>query len=203
MPDLTEASSKDQPTQSHDSTKTDLQDKKFSYVFNWFDQNGDGFVTQEDIEKMSHLFSLLAEENDQKNKDAMNQGFMNWWNLLLDAREDKMSEKIAKQEFIRIMHAVVIAPNNFEKAVGNIVDGLLGALDRDGSGTLSQDEYVGMYKALGIPPSTSSEAFKRLDRNGDGQISREEFNQALSEYYLSADPNAPGNWLLGPVDVFH
>ena len=100
------------------------------------------------------------------------------------------------------MHTVVIALNNFEKAIGHIVNGLLGALDRDGSGTLSQDEYVGMYEALGIPPSTSSEGFKRLDRNGSGQISHEEFNQALSEFYLSADPNAPGNWLLGPVDVF-
>jgi Ca2+-binding EF-hand superfamily protein len=197
-----EASSNDKSVQRGASTRTDLQDKKFSYVFNWFDQNGDGSITLEDIEKMSNMFSVLAEETDEKNKNAMIQGFMNWWHLLLNDRKDKTSEKIEKQEFIRIMHAVVIAPKDFEKAVGSIVDGLLGALDRDGSGTLSQDEYVGMYKALGIPPSTSSEAFRRLDRNSDGQISRAEFNQALLEYYLSADPDAPGNWLLGPVDVF-
>jgi len=72
-----------------DSPKTDLQDKKFSYVFNWFDQNKDGFVTQDDVEKMSHMFSRLALENDQKNKEAMHQGFTFWWKLLLDAREDK------------------------------------------------------------------------------------------------------------------
>ncbi|KAK5723120.1 hypothetical protein LTR17_013990 [Elasticomyces elasticus] len=184
-----------------ESGSTDLQDKKFNYVFTWFDQNGDGFVTQDDIEKMSKLFTALADDSDEKNKSAMHKGFMNWWHLLLDARADKASEQIGKEEFNCIMHAVVIAPKNFEIAVGNIVDGLLGALDRDGNGSLSQEEYVGMYNKLGIPPTTSGEAFKRLDRNGSGEISREEFNQALFEYYLSADPNAPGNWLLGPMDV--
>lgn len=180
---------------------TDLQDKKFNYVFTWFDQNGDGVITQNDMEQMIKLFDALADESDQKNKDAMRKGFMNWWNLLLEARKDKANEQIGKEEFIRIMHAVVIAPENFEIAVGYIVDGLLGALDKDGSGTLSQEEYVGMYNSLGIPPTTSGEAFKRLDRDGSGEISREEFNKALFEYYLSADPNAPGNWLLGPMDI--
>ncbi|WP_232536843.1 EF-hand domain-containing protein [Cystobacter fuscus] len=180
---------------------TDLQAKKFNYVFKWFDQNGDGWITRDDIEKMVKLFTPLADEKDQKNKSAMDKGFMNWWNLLLEARENKASEKIGKQEFIRIMDAVVIAPKNFEIAVGNIVDGLLGALDRDGNGSLSKEEYVGMYDALGIPPTTSTEAFRRLDRDSDGEISRAEFHQALFEYYLSADPNAPGNWLLGPMDV--
>jgi Ca2+-binding EF-hand superfamily protein len=180
-----------------------LQDQKFSYVFNWFDQNRDGFVTKEDIDKMCHAFSLLAADSDQKHKDAINLGFTTWWDLLLDAREDKTNEKISKQEFIRIMHTVIIAPQNFDKAVGSIVDGLLGALDRDGSGTLSQSEYMSMYTALGIPESTSGDAFKRLDRNSDGQISHEEFTQAINEYYLSADPNAPGNFLLGPVEIFH
>jgi len=189
-----------QPIQGGASTRSDLQDQKFTYVFNWFDQNGDELITQDDIDKVSNLVSALG--GDQKNKDAMNQGIQNWWNLLLDAREDKTGEKITKQEFIRIMYGVVIVPDNFKKAIGSIVDGLLGALDRDGSGTLSQDEYVEIYKTVGIPPSTASEGFKRLDRNGNGQISYEELDQAFSEFYLSADPNAPGNWLLGPVNIF-
>jgi len=99
------------------------------------------------------------------------------------------------------MYSVIIAPENFEKAIGSIITGVLGALDKDGSGTLSQDEYVELYKKLGLPSNMASEGFKRVDRNGSGQISFEELSQAFSEFYLSADPNAPGNWLLGPVNV--
>ena len=60
-----------------------------------------------------------------------------------------------------------------------------------------------MYDALGIPPETSGEAFTRLDRNGSGEISNAEFRQALFEYYLSADENAPGSWLLGAPVASH
>lgn len=81
------------------------------------------------MEKMFTLFTALSDEIDQKNKDLMHRSFMNCWNLLLEAREDKASEKIGNPEFVRIMHGVVIAPKNFEIAVGNIVDGLLGAFD--------------------------------------------------------------------------
>jgi hypothetical protein len=55
-----------------------------------------------------------------------------------------------------------------------------------------------MYDGLGIDPTYSSEAFRRLDRDGDGELSHEEFRAAIVEFYLSDDENAPGNWLLGP-----
>jgi Ca2+-binding EF-hand superfamily protein len=180
---------------------TDLQAKKFNYVFTWFDQNGDGWLTQDDFEKIAGLFTAMAAEDDQKNKDAMKKAFMHWWNLLLKAGDGTPGEKIGKEEFLRIMKSSVIAPENFENAVGGIADGLIGALDRDGNGSLSRDEYVRMYDALGVPPATSTEAFKRLDRDGSGELSYAEFRQAIVEFYLSADPNAPGNWLLGAMDA--
>lgn len=98
------------------------------------------------------------------------------------------------------MRAVVTAPENFQIAVRRVVKGMMGALDRDGNGSLSEEEYLRMYTTFGLAPDTCAEAFKRLDRNGNGQISLDEFNQALDEFYLGGDPNAPGNWLLGPMD---
>jgi Ca2+-binding EF-hand superfamily protein len=177
---------------------TDLQDKKFHYVFRWFDQNADGYLTQDDMENVTKLFHSMAEESDEKNKELLKNAFMNWWKLLYEARKDKASEKIDEEEFIRIMHDVVIAPGNFEVVIVYMVDGLIGVLDLDHNGSLSLEEYLGMYKALGLPSTTASEAFKKLDLDGNGEISHEEFNTALHEYYLSNDPKAPGNWLLGP-----
>ena len=179
----------------------ELQIKKFNYVFTWFDQNGDGWLTRDDFEKIAGLFTALADENDQKNKSAMKKAFMHWWDLLLASGEGTPGEKIGNQEFIRIMSSSIIAPENFENAVGGIADGLIGALDRDRNGSLSREEYVRMYDALGVPPTTSTEAFKRLDRDGSGALSYAEFRQAIVEFYLSVDPNAPGNWLLGSMDA--
>ena len=180
----------------------DLQAKKFSFVFTWFDQNGDGWLTRDDFEKMAGMFTALAAEDDEKSKTAMKKAFMHWWGLLLEAGDATSGEKIGQQEFIRIMGSSVIAPENFENAVGRIADGMIGALDRDGSGSLAQEEFVRMYDVVGVPPSTSTEWFKRLDRDSSGELSYAEFRQAIVEFYLSSDPNAPGNYLLGSMDAF-
>jgi Ca2+-binding EF-hand superfamily protein len=39
--------------------------------------------------------------------------------------------------------------------------------------------------------------FKRLDLNGDGNISLQEFTNACEQFYTSDDENAVGNWLFG------
>lgn len=173
------------------------QVRKFALVFDWFDRTGDGWLTREDFEQMAKMFKALADEDDEANQTKMEQAFMHWWDVLLQAGDGEPKDKIGKQQFIGIMHSSVIEPETFEKAIGGIADGLMAALDRDGSGTLSREEYVAMYDKIGIPPETSGEAFGRLDRDGSGELSYAEFKQAIFEYYLSSDPDAPGNWLLG------
>jgi Ca2+-binding EF-hand superfamily protein len=178
------------------------QTRKFGRVFDWFDQTGDGWLTRGDFEQMAEMFKALAEEDDEANKTAMEKAFMFWWETLLEAGDGEPADKIGKQQFIGIMYSSVIEPETFENAIGGIADGLIAALDTEGNGALSQEEYVRMYEALGIPPETSAEAFRRLDRDGSGEISNAEFRQALFEYYLSDDENAPGSWLLGePVPI--
>ncbi|MFI9000530.1 hypothetical protein [Streptomyces sp. NPDC053541] len=41
------------------------------------------------------------------------------------------------------------------------------------------------------------EAFRHLDRDGDGTLTRAEVRTAVIEYFTSPDPNAPGNWYFG------
>lgn len=180
---------------------TDLQARKFGFVFTWFDQNGDGWLTQDDFEKMAVMFTALADENDEKHRTAMKEAFVHWWGVLLEAGDGASGAKIGQQEFIRIMSSSVIAPENFERAVGRIADGMIGALDRDGNGSLSLGEFVRMYDVVGVPSATSAAWFKRLDRDSSGELSYAEFRQAIVEFYLSSDPNAPGNYLLGSTDA--
>jgi Ca2+-binding EF-hand superfamily protein len=146
---------------------------------------------------MAEMFKALAVEDDEASKTAMEKAFMFWWDTLLEAGDGEPADKIGRQQFIGIMYSSVIEPETFENAIGAIADGLIAALDTDETGGLSKEECVRMYDALGIPPETSGEAFRRLDRNGNGEISNAEFRQALFEYYLSADESAPGSWLLG------
>jgi hypothetical protein len=80
-----------------------------------------------------------------------------------------------------------------------IADAVMKAADTNVDGVLSQAEYVAMYGVLGVAPEQSAPAFARLDIDGDGVVSHEEYRTAIVDFYLSTDPDAPGNYLLGPV----
>ncbi|MEV0678685.1 EF-hand domain-containing protein [Actinosynnema sp. NPDC050436] len=175
----------------------DITDRKFSILFDWFDHTGDGRLTRADFDQMAQVFAAVAPEDDQENRTALREAFTGWWDVLRDAGAADPEERVSRQAFIDAMRTAVTRPENFERLIMNIVNALMRALDTDGSGTLSADEYVRMYDALGISPETSASAFRRLDRNGSGSIDHDEFRAAIGEFYLSADPDAPGNWLLG------
>jgi Ca2+-binding EF-hand superfamily protein len=176
-----------------------VKSQKFSSLFGWFDQGGDGKLSHDDFQAMIGLFTRLVPAGDHANEAGIRNAFEEWWQLLLKHGDSDGDGQVSQQEFITVMEANVTAPEHFERAVLAIIDSLMKALDTNGNGVLSRDEYVRMYSALGVPPHHSGEAFNKLDRDGDGVISQEEFRMAISEFYLSADPNAPGNWLIGPI----
>ncbi len=178
----------------------DVKAQKFSTLFRWFDRNGDGQLTRDDFQQMAEMFTGLVREDDEENAAAMRAAFEAWWQVLLTHGDRDGSGQISPQEFITVMEADVTDPRHFEEAVLAIVDALMRALDTNQDGVLSQAEYVRMYDVLGIPPVHSEAAFRLLDQDGDGSLSHAEFRTAITEFYLSDDPKAPGNWLLGPID---
>ncbi|MFI6044042.1 EF-hand domain-containing protein [Nocardia sp. NPDC051321] len=167
--------------------------QKFNTVFDWFDQGGDGYLSESDFQQMAALFTALPGGDAPENAKALNGAFDRWWSLLLAGGDSDGDGKLDRQEFIDVMESSVTAPENFETAVLSIADAFMRIVDTNGDGTLTFNEYVQMYDGLGIDPAHSSEAFRRLDRDGDGALGYAEFRTAIVEYYLSDDENAPGN----------
>ncbi|MEV6756573.1 EF-hand domain-containing protein [Streptomyces sp. NPDC051214] len=174
----------------------DSTERKFTSLFTWFDRTGDGYLTRNDFQQIGEVFAAVAP--DESNKNALRDAFMLWWDVMGEAGALDTQGRIGRQQFITAMRSHVAADaKTVERLVMPIIDALMRALDTDKSGMLTADEYVRMYDALGIDPSTSGAAFQRLDRNGSGTITHDEFRTAIEEFYLSTDTEAPGNWLLG------
>ncbi|MEV0616436.1 hypothetical protein AB0I81_24180 [Nonomuraea sp. NPDC050404] len=177
----------------------DLIERKNSLLFAWMDHTGRGWLTREDYEHMSDRLAALGRPEERRNQAAVREDFMRWWPMLQEAGAVDAEGRVGRAEFLACMRANVAEPKPFiEGVVLPLADRLLKTLDTDRSGMLSYEEYVRLYEGLNVPSDTSGPAFHRLDRDGDGAISHAEWCTAIEEFFLSGDPEAPGNWLLGP-----
>ncbi|MGW6686867.1 hypothetical protein [Streptomyces sp. NPDC054961] len=78
----------------------------------------------------------------------------------------------------------------------------LALTDVDDDGLIGLDEYLRLSQAIGgVPAQRMEEAFRRLDRDGDGGGTWDpaEIDAAVVGFFTSEDPNAPGQLALRPV----
>src|SRR5262249_15869667 len=71
-------------------------------------------------------------------------------------------------------------------------------MDADGDGVADEEEFIQlMTTAARLTEDESEAAYARLDPAGVGRFTREQFRQAVREFFFSDDPEAPGNLLFG------
>ena len=72
-------------------------------------------------------------------------------------------------------------------------------IDKDGS--ISVEEYKVMYKIHGIgDDSLAAEIFAKLDFDRDGKIRKNDYLNLVADFYLSNNPQAPGNLFFGAYE---
>jgi Ca2+-binding EF-hand superfamily protein len=86
----------------------------------------------------------------------------------------------------------------FKRVIEPIARLNLSLCDVDGDGNLDEAEFVTLLKLFNASSvAEASEIFRVLDTSGDGYVSLSEILDALCDFYVSEDPDAPGNSLFG------
>ena len=81
--------------------------------------------------------------------------------------------------------------------VDGVAHQVIDAVDDDGDGALTLNNWRSFYTAFQITDTSPDEVFKRLDLNGDGKLTRDEALTTVRHFFYSEDQAAPGNWFLG------
>ncbi|WP_030611933.1 EF-hand domain-containing protein [Streptomyces sclerotialus] len=181
---------------------SEFLDKKLSRRFETYDLDDNGVVERTDFvraaERMAQEFGHAPASPEIR---TLKERLGAVWNSLAEAADKDRDGRLTESEFKNAFHTKVIADDEgFRTLYEPFIQAAMDIADTDKDGRLGLDEHVRWYKALmGIPEEHSTAAFRKLDRNEDGYVTREEILAAVREYYFSEDPDAPGNSLLGPV----
>jgi Ca2+-binding EF-hand superfamily protein len=181
-----------------------LQRQKSHHYFDLIDHDGDGYIEANDFEVQA---DRLADERalSGEDRDALRDQMQGWWHQLCATADVNDDDRISRSEWEDFWNAIQAS---IEEGTDSETDQMIESLeqsgrvtfqtiDASGSGEITEAEYADWLTAWGA--AGSDEAFATLDRDDSGTLSEEDLIEATKEFYLSDDPDAPGNLLYGTM----
>ncbi|MEV0647389.1 EF-hand domain-containing protein [Phytomonospora sp. NPDC050363] len=169
---------------------TAVLDRKYQKLFTNYDSDGDGFIARAELEESSSRLSReLGEEGSPKARRHV-AATTRYWDLI--AQQIGTPERIRADQWVSAARQIARTPE-FARVITELIDATHDLCDADGDGEISLEEFRAAHRASGASDADAAKAFKRMDTNGDGRISRSETAKAAHEYFTSEDPKAAGN----------
>lgn len=179
---------------------TDLQKRKLTRFFNVWDANGDGVITTDDPEQVAqNLAELRGLKPGSPEHEGFCSGFMLYQNDFLQAVDVDESGSVTLEEWLAYHEEMLQDEERFKGTALMVSELMFQLMDRNEDGKITLEEYRSWMRAFRIgEQEITEEVFQKLDLNEDGTLSKEEVLQLTREFFHSDDPEARGNWALGP-----
>lgn len=182
-----------------------LQEYKLTHYFNVYDKDRDGFITKDEFLHMAYGLAELRgrDMSDPRVRDTV-ADLENWWQGLRQMADANRDDRVSRQEWLAFWTAVSDAIGEEAMTGAKTTLGLLkgsvnviyAALDADANQLVTLPEFQQWATAMRLE-GDSAAIFARLDANGDGVMTLGEATQMIQEFFLSNDPEAPGNHFFG------
>jgi Ca2+-binding EF-hand superfamily protein len=178
---------------------SEFQKRKLTVMFHHHDMDDDGFLGKADYEQFAKRFGEIQDyPPGSPQYEAFYAQNMAAWEHVRQVADKDGDDRVSLEEFLESYDVTLSDEKLYDQLLTQYAQSMLALWDRDGDGRLSGVEFVALGGCYGVGEGAAREAFRHLDRDGNGYITTEEFMKNVKEFYLSDDPDAPGNWLVGP-----
>ena len=172
----------------------DLQALKFEREFRNIDTDHDGLIEETDVDAVVQNwcidFGFAPGSPEWKRINSW--GHLMWRNLVGTVDPDGY-KFVSLQEWI----ASHRQPGFIEKVAIPFAEMAVDLADTDDDGRLSLQDWVTGQRSTGQTEEEIVEAFRYIDTDEDGYVTKHECYEAIRQFYLSTDPDDAGNKIAG------
>jgi Ca2+-binding EF-hand superfamily protein len=179
---------------------SDLQEQKATHYFDLIDEDGNGIIEVSDFALRAQRLAEARGVTQEERRQALRDLVMRWWDHVSTIADFDGDARVTLPEwkaYWRSIQRGVEKDDDTLHTLRRAARGTLRAVDCTGTGRITEREYADWLAAWGAPES--KEAFRQLDRGDKGFLTEQDLIVAVQEFYLSDDPEAPGNALYGPI----
>lgn len=200
---------------------TELQKRKLKKLFDLYDIDGSGVITEADFQIMAESqANIQGYKSGSFESNIISSQFRTLWQNMQKEMDVNNDGEISLEEFLEYKAKQLNFKESYrplwleqqsgsktsqsyeksyeEDVILKLTNLIFERLDVDGNGEISREEYEQGFLAGLSNSNLSEDIFSKLDINGDGHLSQEEVLQHVRDFFYSNDPEAPGNWILGP-----
>ncbi|KAL1454181.1 hypothetical protein WDU94_010461 [Cyamophila willieti] len=168
--------------------------RKMRTIHRILDVNKDGIIAFDDMRIFAHRFVELGHlsENHQKEFHSV---LKTMWEEHFGS-VDKYN-LVSIHQYLEIMHHS-LNDTKLRKKVHHFLPYLFKAVDKDGDGIISLEEFKLFFKCLGLSSEAAIVSFSVIDENTDNKLSLREF-VIWEEIFLTENQQLPSKMLWGPL----
>lgn len=179
---------------------SDLLRHKLDRSFRRLDTDGNGHVERGDLQDVgARLIRGFGESPTSPVGRAVVVRLDAVWQELAAYADADRDGRLSADEYHAGMTAAFIDGPAFDPVFRPAAEAVAALCDTDGDGRLERSEFAVLQRAFNTSLREATVAFERIDTDRDGRLAVEELIAAMRAYYVGTDPDAPGNWLFGPL----
>ncbi|SDI33158.1 Ca2+-binding protein, EF-hand superfamily [Sinosporangium album] len=158
-------------------------------AFDTSDMDHDGYLDHHDMSVAAEaLCDRLGLADPSPQRDLVLSAYERSWRSAAEVIDFDGDGRISRDDYIQHVHSPHLDRTAFvAQVVWPITDALWDALDADGDEKLNRPEYLRLWAAFDVEGPSAREAFEMLDANRDGRLSKDEFAQAMYDFYYKPE----------------
>ena len=178
---------------------TELQTRKLLKLFCMYDGDRNGFLVCQDFEKIADRLATVKNLGSRSPKVlVLKERFIQVWKSLLNKADTSGDKQVSLTEWLSYYDEVLKDKEKYTKEVQSLMRLIFEVFDTDGDGNISQQEWAELFQVYNIHPAYAPLAFRRLDANQDGVLSKEEVLALIDDFFCGNSTDSEANSMFGP-----
>lgn len=180
--------------------RSDIQKHKAYNLYQALDVHKNGYVEKADLDALAER---LAQGQGRAKGSPLHAELQTrlyaYWAQMVKSLDGNRDDRVSQDEFLQFAARLMKNPSSPEsQSIEAVSDVIFTMADRDGSGTISEREFVQCFQSYGVSDSAALTGFRLVDQDGNGRITRIEWLAFMRDVFFSRELNDAAAVVFGP-----